>query len=285
MNRICACIDGSNSTACVIDWAAWCALRLNVPLELLHALENNHERAPSPDLSGSLELGSQEQLLKELTEVDARRSALALQLGDQLLASARRRALAAGAPDVHGRMRRDELSAAVMDMETNARVFVLGKHARPIESAKLHLDHHVERVIRAVKRPVLVTGTAPFQAPKSFVLAFDGSPTARNVVQVVAESALLKGLNATIVHAGEPSAETQDQLAAAEAVLAGAGYGVRTVVHRGEPEDVLPRAISEAGASLLVMGAYGHSRIRQLIVGSTTTTLLRLSAVPVLILR
>jgi nucleotide-binding universal stress UspA family protein len=36
---------------------------------------------------------------------------------------------------------------------------------------------------------------------------------------------------------------------------------------------------------LLAMGAYGHSRIRQLIVGSTTTTLLRTSAVPVLILR
>ena len=33
------------------------------------------------------------------------------------------------------------------------------------------------------------------------------------------------------------------------------------------------------------MGAYGHSRIRQWIVGSTTTTLLRLSEVPVLILR
>ena len=39
------------------------------------------------------------------------------------------------------------------------------------------------------------------------------------------------------------------------------------------------------GAALLVMGAYGHSRIRHLIVGSTTTTLLRLSEVPVLVLR
>lgn len=48
---------------------------------------------------------------------------------------------------------------------------------------------------------------------------------------------------------------------------------------------MLPALIKAHGASLLVMGAYGHSRIRQLIVGSTTTTLLRLSEVPVLILR
>ena len=35
----------------------------------------------------------------------------------------------------------------------------------------------------------------------------------------------------------------------------------------------------------MVMGAYGHSRIRHLVVGSTTTTLLRLSPCPVLVLR
>ena len=288
MNKIYACIDGSDSsdsTASVVDWAAWCALRLNLPLELFHALEDKQERAPSGDLSGALELGSHEQLLKELTEVDAKRSALAQQLGDQLLASARQRAVAAGVVDVHGRMRREELAAAVVDMDADARVLVLGKHVRAWDHAKRHLDHHVERVIRAVKRPVLVTGSAPFQLPENFVIAFDGSPTARSVIEAVAKSALLKGLAATLVHAGEPSVERQRQLEAAEAVLAGAGFSVKAVLHRGEPEDVLPEAIADAGASLLVMGAYGHSRIRQLIVGSTTTTLLRLSAVPVLILR
>ncbi len=53
----------------------------------------------------------------------------------------------------------------------------------------------------------------------------------------------------------------------------------------GEPEQVLPALLKTQGAALLVMGAYGHSRIRHLIVGSTTTTLLRLSEVPVLVLR
>jgi len=48
---------------------------------------------------------------------------------------------------------------------------------------------------------------------------------------------------------------------------------------------VLPALVKARGAGLLVMGAYGHSRIRQLIVGSTTSTLLRRSEVPVLILR
>ena len=43
--------------------------------------------------------------------------------------------------------------------------------------------------------------------------------------------------------------------------------------------------VKSQGPAILVMGAFGHSRLRQLVLGSTTTTLLRLSDVPVLILR
>ena len=37
-------------------------------------------------------------------------------------------------------------------------------------------------------------------------------------------------------------------------------------------------------AGLLVMGAYGHARIREFVLSSTTTALLRSSSVPVLVL-
>lgn len=66
---------------------------------------------------------------------------------------------------------------------------------------------------------------------------------------------------------------------------AAAGFSAEIELIPGEPEQVLPAVVKAQGAALLVMGAYGHSRIRQLIVGSTTTTMLRLSEVPVLILR
>jgi nucleotide-binding universal stress UspA family protein len=285
MNKIYACIDGSSNTAAVVDWAAWCAMQTAVPLELLHVLEKRPERAVAHDLSGAIGLGSQELLLNELTELDARRSALEQQAGSQLLAAARQRASAAGALQVEGRMRHDELIASVLDLEPDARLFVLGQHSQAPDRGKRHLDHHVERVIRAVKRPVLVAGGAPFVAPERFVIAFDGSATAVKMVNAVAHSPLLAGMGATLVRAGKETPEAQVQMEGAEAVLRTAGFAVNIFVRDGEPEDVLPEAISQAKASLLVMGAYGHGRIRQLIVGSATTTLLRLSAVPVLILR
>jgi nucleotide-binding universal stress UspA family protein len=42
-------------------------------------------------------------------------------------------------------------------------------------------------------------------------------------------------------------------------------------------------AIVQESADLLVMGAYGHSSIRRLIFGSTTTDMIRSSPVPILL--
>ena len=285
MNKVYACIDGLANSASVIDWAAWSALRLEAPLELLHVLERA-DRPLVTDYSGAIGLGAQEALLDELSALDAQRGKLAQEAGRQLMADARLRAAAAGVQQLDARLRHGELLDTVLEMEPDARLFVLGEHYHASGASKIHLDHHVERVIRAVKRPVLVSpGSTTFEAPQRFVIAYDGSPTARKTVETVARSPMLKGLPAVVAMAGDDTAEARLQLEDARHALAAAGFEVAVELLPGEPEDVLPAFVKAQGASLLVMGAYGHSRIRQLIVGSTTTTLLRLSEVPVLILR
>jgi nucleotide-binding universal stress UspA family protein len=64
-----------------------------------------------------------------------------------------------------------------------------------------------------------------------------------------------------------------------------AGFEAPAVILPGEPENVLSQYQKEHQIDLLIMGAYGHSRIRQLLIGSTTTAMLRKSEVPVLLLR
>ncbi|CAM3080801.1 universal stress protein [Paracoccus nototheniae] len=46
--------------------------------------------------------------------------------------------------------------------------------------------------------------------------------------------------------------------------------------------DVLQRHLHDSGADMLVMGAYGHSRLREAILGGATRTMLKLATVPVL---
>ena len=285
MHKIYACIDGLATTAAVIDWAAWSARRLSAPLELLHALERAPEMPPVGDYSGAIGLGAQEVLLQQLSALDEQRGKLAQQAGRQILQSARERASAAGVAQVDGRMRHGELVDTVLELEPDARLFVLGEHFHASSARKRHLNHHLERVIRAVQRPVLVATAAAFVAPERFVIAYDASTTARKTIDMVAASPLLRGLPALVALVGPDTPAAQQALHDARQVLLDAGFAATTTLLPGEPEQALPALLKTQGASLLVMGAYGHSRIRQLIVGSTTTALLRLSEVPVLILR
>ncbi|HZF80806.1 MAG TPA: universal stress protein, partial [Rubrivivax sp.] len=71
----------------------------------------------------------------------------------------------------------------------------------------------------------------------------------------------------------------------AQAALQAVGAAAEIELVRGEPQQVFPELVKRLAPALLVMGAFGHSRLRQLLLGSTTTSLLRLSDVPVLILR
>jgi nucleotide-binding universal stress UspA family protein len=285
MNKVYACIDGLDTTTAVIDWAAWSALRLEVPLELLHVLERAPEMPHVGDYSGAIGLGAQEVLLQQLSALDEQRGKMAQEAGRQMLASARERATAAGVQQLDGRLRHGELVDTVLEFEPDARLFVLGAHYRASSPSRIHLDHHVERVIRAVRRPVLVATTGQFSPPERFVVAYDGSATAQRTVETVARSPMLKGLPALVAMAGANTPAAHQQLQEAQNLLQAAGFTVETTLMPGEPEQVLPALLKTQGAALLVMGAYGHSRIRHLIVGSTTTTLLRLSEVPVLVLR
>ncbi|WP_418316020.1 universal stress protein [Piscinibacter sakaiensis] len=285
MDQVVACIDGQTNTTTVVDWAIWSARRLDTPLAFLHALERHPERVDLGDYSGALGMGAQESLLQSLSELDEKQGRLAQESGRQLLAAARQRAESAGLSRIDERLRHGELIDTVLELEPAARLFVLGEHFRSSGAARLHLDHHVERVIRSVARPALVATGSRFVAPQRFLIAFDGSPTAKKAVTMVAASPLLAGLPVLLAMAGHSTPQAVQQLGEAKRTLQDAGFDVATELVNGDVETVIPRLVDSHSADLLVIGAYGHSRLRQLIVGSTTTTLLRISEVPVLVLR
>jgi nucleotide-binding universal stress UspA family protein len=53
----------------------------------------------------------------------------------------------------------------------------------------------------------------------------------------------------------------------------------------GEPADILLKAAAEFGADLLVMGGYGHSRMREVVLGGFTRRVLQAAELPVLMAR
>lgn len=282
-NRVLACIDGSTYSPAVCDAAAWAALRLEAPLTFLHVLHKEPSAAPT-DLSGSIGLGARESLLEELAALDEKRGKLAREQGEQLLAAARFRARTAGVAEPEGLQRRGGLVETLTEQEESIRLLVLGKRGGAAEVASEHLGSHLERVIRALYRPILVT-TTEWRAPQRVMLAFDGSPTARKGLEMVAGSPLFRDLPCHLVMVGTDTAAARNELDRARQILQQARFETPATILAGEPENVLSAYQKEHDIDLMIMGAYGHSRIRHLLVGSTTTAMLRKSTIPLLLLR
>lgn len=280
-----ACIDGLATTHAVVDGAFWAAERLQAPMALLHALERPEPMPPVGDYSGVIGMGAQDMLLERLNTLDEERTHVAQEAARRMLDEAQARVDQTRIPSLQVLLRHGELTDVLLEHEDGARLFVLGRQHRATAARKLRLDHRVESVIRNVRQPVMVMTTPEFTPPEGFVVAFDGSTTARRAVEAVARSPLLRGMPGLLAMAGEPTPEMLEQLHGAQAQLQQAGFAIDTRVVPGLPEEALPALLQSLGNMLLVLGAYGHSRIRQLIVGSTTTALLRLCSVPVVVSR
>lgn len=283
MPKIVALVDGSVYSASVCAHAAWIAMRTGAPVELVHVL-GRRETSEPPDHSGTLALGARTALLEELSELDARRTKLVAARGRAILEDAAALLTQAGIAEVTTRLRQGDVTEALADLEAEARLIVIGKRGEGADFATGHLGSNLERITRASAVPVFVAARA-FRPIARVLVAFDGGPSALKAVDTIARSPLFQGLAVQLVTVGTETEAARAGLDRARAMLAAAGIAAETAILPGTPETALAALVERAGIDLLVMGAYGHSRIRSLIIGSTTAAMLRACKVPVVLVR
>ena len=284
MTRILAFIDGSAYSASVCDHAAWVATREGAGVDLVHVLGRRDAAGEPANLSGNIGLGARTALLEELADLDARNAQVAQKRGRVILEEAKARLTEIGVADVTAKLRNGDIVEAVQDFEDGADLIVIGKRGEAADFATLHLGSNLERVVRASKRPMLVAARA-YRPVERVLVAFDAGKSALKAIDHMAASPLFAGLAVTLLTVGAETAEARKRLAEAENKLAAAGLAVTTDIVEGEPETVIADRIAADGIDLLVMGAYGHSRIRSLIIGSTTSAMIRSCTVPVMLFR
>jgi nucleotide-binding universal stress UspA family protein len=281
--KIIALVDGSIYSESVCHHAAWIAQRTSAPVELIHVL-GRREAPERPDLSGAIRLGARTKLMEELAELDAQRAKLVGHRGRAILEDARAIVDRDGVTDITTRLRHGDIVEAIGEIEGDARVIVIGKRGEAADFAKGHVGSNLERIVRAAHRPVLVAARA-FKAIERVLVAYDGGRSAMKAVDHIARSPLFAGLAVTVVTVGTETPETRKGLADAAALLKAAGIDAETRAVPGQPETELGKLVEEEGFGMVVMGAYGHSRIRTLVIGSTTTEMIRSCKVPVLLMR
>lgn len=282
MQNVLACIDASSYAASVCDLAAWASGKLELPVELLHVIQRKDAVAERHDLSGAIGLGVKSSLLEELTQLEEADARLQVERGRVLLAAGVERLNAAAIHDVTPLHRHGGIVETILEREAQARVVVIGKRGASHEFARDHLGSKVERVVRASSRPILVASRT-IETPRTAVLAFDGSQAAGRALERCANSPLFRDLPVHIVVAGTDDDKHRRLLADAVAQLD--GRDLATTLRPGRAEEVIAGVVETERGAILMMGAYGHSPLRTLIVGSTTTAMIRTVHVPLLLMR
>ncbi len=284
MYKILASIDGSVYARSVCDHAAWLAQRTGYAIELMHVITRPNNDNADHDLSGSIGLGARSALLDELSDLDKQRAKLAVEHGRALLADAKQRIQAAGVNNVTTVLRHDELSDALSDLDPAIKTIIIGKRGQSADFATLHVGSNLERVARSCDLPVFVASRA-FKPISKALLAFDGGHSTALAVAELIRNDSYADIGLQLLYVGTVSSSLQKSLDETKERLSSAGYQVEVIVKEGTVETVIADHVSANNIDLLLMGAYGHSRIRHMLIGSTTTEMLRSCLVPVILFR
>jgi len=283
MKKIMTCVDGSAMTAAVTDAAIWAAKKLDKPMCFLHTLEKEQQHG-ADDYSGAIGLGARTALLEEMTKLDEQRGKVALQIGKELLSTAAKTAENAGVKSVEMIQRHGDVVEAIEDLQDKIRLIVIGRSGQGHNDNFKSLGSHIETLLRKASDPVLVV-PAEFKQPASFMVAYDGRETADNALQKVIDGGLLYGLHCHLVSVKNNEAYLNDKLDAAKKRLENEGFTVTASFIEGDIHQSLMAYKTTNNVDLVVMGAFAHSKLRQLFVGSNTIKMLEHCDVPLIVLR
>lgn len=141
-----------------------------------------------------------------------------------------------------------------------------------------------EAVVRKAGKPVLITPFT-FREIRRVGLACDGSTASDRALHMAAGLCRETDwpLSALFVTGNRERAEQMKRHILSSADCRNVACSV--TVRDGKEEQEIIHFTKEGTIDLLVMGAYGHSRIRELILGSTTSYVIRKSEIPVLMVR
>lgn len=173
------------------------------------------------------------------------------------------------------------VSRVIIDHSGLADLIVMGRGGEHNEWLDGLIGSTAEAVIRRSDLPVLITARAE-PGQQRILSAYDGSPHSQNALRTAVAFAEMWKTSLTVLVVDEDSNH---------AALEVGGYleahGVEGTVleAQGDSGEQIVEFAKSTGADLVVMGAYGHSKVRELVVGSTTTYVLNHATCPVLLAR
>jgi len=282
INKILIPTDGSANSLTALEYGIYIARKLDASLIGLYVLDVNLIQGPMlTDISGSVGMPPYDGFF------DAIETSLN-EKADCILKDFQERCQKSGV-NVEVKKTIGRISPIIIEEAQNADLILMAKKGEHFHLKEGGLLGSVaEAVVRDSGKPVLVT-PENFVEIESMALAYDGSDSALKALELSLELSKKAVWPITVVIITS-DAKKADTLSAQieemnEKDSSAPMADCETIILSGKDQDEIIKFIKEGSVELMVMGAYGHNRLRELFLGSTTSHVIRKSPIPVLLTR
>ncbi len=282
MTTLLTCIDGSRYADSTCAYAAWFAKTMTASVDVLHVLRRHSDYEATRNLSGSIGLGARSGLLEELAQVDERRGKLDQEKGKLVLSHAQAILEATGVTANNTLHRRGGLVDTIQELEANYDLLFVGKRGEHANLDSHCLGSNLDKVARGVTKPLFVA-TEHYKPIQRLLIAYDGKSSTQKAIQFIASHLSLSAIECHVIAIQQTH---PIDLAPAVDPLTQAGFAVVSHMFKSsQVNQVIADYVIAHDITLLALGAYSHSPLRQLLLGSTTSTLILNCNVPMLLFR
>jgi nucleotide-binding universal stress UspA family protein len=278
VKRILIPTDGSDYGYTALSYGIYIAPLLDAHLLGLHVVDIRLIQGPVlTDISGSVGLPPYQEFIPVLESGLEERA-------DAIIETFRKRCAEAGL-EAEVKKVVGVIEEAIIDEGKDADWIMLAQRGEHVHIGKGGLlGSTAESVVRKSGKPVMVT-PAVFQEIESMALAYDGSPPAHNALKLAVELSGLAGWPLTIIIINDDQDLAAKLTEKLDIFLEESTIDHTTIILQGREDVEMLRFTQEGAVELMVMGAYGHNRLRELFLGSTTSSVIRRSTIPVLLTR
>lgn len=271
-------VDGSANSATAVDYGIYIAPKLDASLSGLHVIDIYLIQGPMmTDVSATVGMPPYDGFF-EAVETSLKEKA------DYVLKNFEDRCRAAGVA-CGTKKNIGKISDTIIEEAEGADLILMAKKGEHFHLKEGGLIGSVaEVVIRHSGKPVMVIPES-FREIESMGLAYDGSAPARKALELSLNISEKAKWPITVLIISADAAKAADLSAQVEDMAQKGLADCEVIISAGREADEILKFIAEGPVELMVMGAYGHNRLRQLLLGSTTSHIIHKSPIPVLLIR
>ena len=270
-------VDGSDNSRVAVEHAIYFAQLFNAELCGLNVVDIRSLEGPFlSDISASLGFAPFQNYLPKFQEILEERSDLILNTIEERVVPSNIKFRKKRLTGVVSTLISDE--AKMFDMVVIAQ---RGEHAQ--WSSGL-LGSTTESVVRKTHRPVLVT-TKTFRKIKNVTVAYDGAVESSNALKTALEMFIDDAFKINVVIVSDDTEEKEKLTAEVNEFASPYNKEVDIAVLSGDSAKAIIDYSEVNLSDIIVMGVFSHSRLHDIILGSTAAYILRKSEIPVLLNR